>query len=423
MTWLQRHRFRTFVRSSVWIVPMGCLLLGLAVAPVLRGLEDATKWRLLDFSPNGARSLLGALVASDLSFIVFTFSILLVAVQIASANLSPRIIPLFLRDRRVKIVLGMFVFTFIYSVAVLGRIEESVHQLPVLLAILFNLVSIAAFLYLIDYSARSLRPVTVAARIASEGQRVIESVYPRVLAPSGGTSPEPETILLGAPSRVIPYGGASGDIVAIDVDGLVAAAERADCVVKMIPQVGEFVAKGEPFFQAIGAADRLSERELHQAVVFGADRTMEQDPAFVFRILVDIAAKALSPAINDPTTAVLAINHVHRLLRLVGTRDLSTGRVHDRAGKLRLIYRTPNWEDFVSLAVTEIRLYGAGSIQVPRRLHAMLENLMEVLPSVRTPALREQLSLLDRSVHRGFPDHEDQVRAETGDSQGVGGAR
>jgi uncharacterized membrane protein len=362
-------------------------------------------------------------VASGLSFIIFTLSFLLVAVQIASANLSPRVIPLILKDRPVKIVLGVFVFTFIYSVAVLGRIEDSVPQLPMLLTILFSLASIGAFLYMIDYSSKNLRPVAVVARIAAEGRRVIESVYPHVLSTSGASPPKAEPIQLGTPSRIIPHDGSSGYTLAMDVDRLVAAAERADCLITVVPQVGEFVAKGDPLLHVFGAADRLEERDLHQLVAFGPERTMEQDPAFAFRILVDVAAKALSPAINDPTTAVLAINQIHPLLRVVGARDLSAGRVWDQAGKLRLIYRTPDWEDFVSLAVTEIRLYGAGSIQVPRCLHAMLENLIEVLPAHRAPALREQLGLIQRSVHRGFQDYEDQVRAETGDTQGMGGAR
>ncbi len=423
MTWLRRYRLRSFVRSSVWIVPLGGLLLALLLAPLLRHLDATTRWGLLAYSPSGARSLLGALVASGLSFIVVTFSILLVAIQIASGNLSPRVIPLFLRDRPVKMVLGVFVFTYTYSIAVFGRIEDSVPQLPILLTILFNLASIGAFLYLIDYSAKSFRPVAVAARIAAEGRRVIEAVYPRALPASGDALSEPGPMELGPPPRTITHSGVSGVTLAMDVDGLVAAAERADCVITMVPQVGEFVAKGEPLFHVFGAADTLDERKLREAVALGPERTMQQDPAFAFRILVDVAIKALSPAINDPTTAVLVINEIHRLLRVVGMRDLGTGRVRDKAGKLRIIYRTPDWEDFVSLAVTEIRLYGAGSIQVPRRLHAMLENLLEVLPAHRGPALREQLNLIQRSVHRGFLDQEDQDRAEIGDTQGVGGAR
>ncbi len=113
---------------------------------------------------------------------------------------------------------------------------------------------------------------------------------------------------------------------------------------------------------------------------------MEQDPAFAFRVIVDIASKGLSPAINDPTTAVLALDQIHHLLRHVGGRCLDNERVRDASGVVRLVYRTPDWEDFVTLAVTEIRQFGGSSIQVARRLRAMLENLIQTLPEVRAAA-------------------------------------
>jgi len=149
---------------------------------------------------------------------------------------------------------------------------------------------------------------------------------------------------------------------------------------------------------------------------------MEQDPAFAFRIIVDVAAKALSPAINDPTTAVLAIDQLHHLLRSVGLRNLDTGQVRDESGRLRLVYRTPDWDDFVDLATTEIRHYGRDSIQVARRMRAMLESLIRVVPPQRSARLREELDLLHRTVERAFLDAEDRTRADRGDSLGVGGA-
>ena len=149
---------------------------------------------------------------------------------------------------------------------------------------------------------------------------------------------------------------------------------------------------------------------------------MEQDPTFAFRILVDIAIKALSAAINDPTTAVLAIDQLHRLLRVVGLRKLRGEVFRDEAGELRLVFRTPNWEDYVHLACTEIRHCGAGSIQVMRRMRSMLGNLMQTLPPHRHAELRQQLKLLDRTVdgHYAFP--EDRALAGIADPQGLGGA-
>src|SRR5262249_42608795 len=160
-------------------------------------------------------------------------------------------------------------------------------------------------------------------------------------------------------------------------------------------------------------------RALCQSIALGEERTLEQDPAFAFRVIVDIASKGLSPAINDPTTAVLAIDRIHYLLRHVGNRRLDTERAYDAAGRLRLIYRTPDWEDFVALAVTEIRHFGGASIQVARRLRAMLEDLIQTLPEERAALLRQELKLLHRSAERFFAEPEDRVLAEISDFQGM----
>jgi uncharacterized membrane protein len=205
------------------------------------------------------------------------------------------------------------------------------------------------------------------------------------------------------------------------VAGLAALARSADCLIEFVPQVGDFVTGGDPLFRLYGGGDAIAHHQLVQAVAFGAERTVEQDPGFAFRIIVDIAAKALSPAINDPTTGVLALDQIHRLLRVVASRQLDTGRVHDESGTLRLAYRTPDWEDFVSLAVSEIRHFGRDSIQIVRRMRAMLENLIEAVPPQRAMALREELQVLTRGLESDFRDPEDRVRAASGDSLGVGG--
>jgi uncharacterized membrane protein len=153
----------------------------------------------------------------------------------------------------------------------------------------------------------------------------------------------------------------------------------------------------------------------------GAERTLEQDPLFVFRILVDIASKGLSPGINDPTTAVLAIDQIHHLLGNVGKRCLDDERVRDAEGRLRLVYRTADWEDFVHLAITEIRHFGRESIQVTRRLRAMQESLIRLLPEGRTPLPRKELDLLHKSAERYFQEPEDRALAGISDLQGVGG--
>jgi len=126
--------------------------------------------------------------------------------------------------------------------------------------------------------------------------------------------------------------------------------------------------------------------------------------------------------VNDPTTAVLAIDQIHRLLRYAGSKNLDNAHLHDSAGALRLVFPTPNWDDIIDLAVTEVRQYGASSTQVARRLRAMLEHLIDRLPDVRHRTLRLELDLLERAVARNFAEPEDRRRANIGDFQGLGGS-
>ena len=148
----------------------------------------------------------------------------------------------------------------------------------------------------------------------------------------------------------------------------------------------------------------------------------EHDATFAFRIIVDVAIKALSKAINDPTTAVLSIDQLHRMLRVVGRRNLHDDFLRNASGQARVVFRTPNWDDFVQLACREIRIYGAANFQVARRLRAMLLDLLQALPENRRPALREELELLDWSLGRLQLEPRDLAVACTPDLQGLGGS-
>jgi uncharacterized membrane protein len=189
-----------------------------------------------------------------------------------------------------------------------------------------------------------------------------------------------------------------------------------------VPRVGDFVASGEPLFLLYGGATAINDQWLRAQVALGPERTIEQDSTFAFRVIVDVAIKALSKAINDPTTAVLAIDQLHRLLRLVGRRHLHDDALFDAQGKLRLILPTPNWEDFVKLTFSEIRFYGAENFQVARRLRAVIDSLIASLPERRQQALRGELDLLDRALEKAHAFPEDLALARQPDFQGLGGA-
>ena len=411
---------RQFGQASLWMISAGCMAAALLAAPFVRWIDDRTRWTLLGFAPDGARAVLGALAASLLTFIVFAFSLLLLAAQMASGQFTPRMVARVFEDRLTKLTVGAFVFSWVFAIAALGRVEGRVPQLPVAAAILMSMASLGLFLFLMQSSVKILRPVTMLTDVARDTRQVIETLYPADFSSDGikaaGPRPDPAQA-----RKTVLHPGRSGALLSFDADGLARIAGRADCTIEIVPEVGDFLATGEPLFRLSGpGAEAVSPRELRRGVALGPERTLEQDPAFGFRIIVDIASKALSPAINDPTTAVLAIDQLHHLLLVLAGKRLSDGVVRDDAGAVRLVYRTPDWEDFVALAATEIRVYGATSPQIGRRLQAMFDHLLRTVPPERAPALRKEVDLLERTIERSYADPEDRAFSLQGDLQGIG---
>jgi uncharacterized membrane protein len=257
--------------------------------------------------------------------------------------------------------------------------------------------------------------------VGNEGLGVIDTVYPE-LADDDGDESSTLAHLPESPRRLVAHAGGSEMVLAVDLNALKQEARRTRGTVEFVPQVGDFLATDEPLFVLYGGATAIDDRRLRASVAFGPERTMEQDPLFAFRILVDIALKALSPAINDPTTAVLAIDQIHRLLRSVGQRRLRGDVLTDGLGHPRVIFRTPNWENFVHMSCTEIRHCGAGSMQVARRLRALLENLIVSLPPHRHRALEEERDRLDQAIKAAYPLVSDLALASMPDAQGLGGS-
>ena len=422
MNWNKLFGLRSFIRSSLWIIPFIAIPLNLVATRILHWLDAWLGWTLLGYSELGAQVVLQAIVTTTLSFVVFTFGSLLVAIQVASAQLTPRIIATtLLRNNVVKYTVALFTFTLLFALSAQNRMEKDthVHQLIMFLAGSLGMISFAAFFHLIDYASRLLRPVSILAHVGGDGLAVIESVFPDPSFDPG--IPEGESLKPSRPDRVIQHQGTSGIVLAVNLKLLLAEAERLNGVIEFVPQVGDFVAVDEPLFNLYGGSHSIDDGTLHASVAFGSERTMEQDPTFAFRIVADIALRALSPAINDPTTAVLAIDQLHRLLRMVGKRHLRTDEISDKSGTLRLIFRTPNWEDFVYLAFSEIRSCGSNNLQIVRRLRAMIQNLIQTLPAHRHQALQQELSLLEREIERNFTYPEELALARVADAQGLGG--
>jgi uncharacterized membrane protein len=418
MTWLQRYRLRHYLRNSLWVYPVLALVAGLVLARVMIQFETDSGW-VGTMDPDSVRAVLGTLAGSIFTFIVFVCSSLLLVVQLASAQLTPRMIGVLFENRVTKLTLALFVFVFSFTISVLVRVGNFAPPLSANIAGWSAAACICLFIYLIDHIGKLLRPSGALRSVASRGHKVIESVYPRRLDVAKSTSAGAATLTGKAPTRTV-VSPRDGVILAFDIKGIVALAARHACVVELVPQVGNYVAPGDPLFRIYDATDFPADKLL-QSIAIGMERTMEQDPAFALRVIVDIASKGLSPAINDPTTAVLAIDRIQHLLRHLGRRQLDDEKVRDQAGHVRLLYRTPNWEDFVALGVTEIRQFGGSSMQITRRLRGMLENLIKTLPEGRSAALRRELKVLKKSAERLFQEPEDRAMADVSDALGVGG--
>src|SRR6516165_11788396 len=291
MTLNRRYQLKSYFRSALWTVPLVALLFEQVAGALAQTVDTRLAWEGLALGVAGAQAVLNAIITLTLSFIVFTFGSLLVAIQVASGQYTPRIIATtLLRDNVIRYTVGLFVFTFLFGIRDLGRMETTVHQFIAFLAGLLGLICIVAFLFLIDYAARLLRPVSLVRRVGEYGLAVMASVYPERSAEAQSTAGSQQS--LGPPERTILHRGKSAIVIAVNVGRLFVEAEKAKGVIEFVPQVGDFIGSGEPLFLLRGGADAIDERKLQASVVFGSERTIDQDPLFAFRILVDIAIKA-----------------------------------------------------------------------------------------------------------------------------------
>ncbi len=423
MRWNKLYALKSYMRSSLWIVPFFALVLQQLFFRTALVLEGWTRWvPLWPLGTEGTLAAMQTIISLALSFIVFTFGSLLVAIQIASGQLTPRIIATtLLRDNVIRFTVGLFIFTLLFAIAAISRVNASAPSFIVWLSGILGVLSLAAFLYFIDYSARLLRPVSIIYRVAEQGFEVLNLVYPNRLAVEVPAPRQPRPTH-GTPDRIVAHPDSSAIILAIDVKALTAQAQKANGTIELVARVGDFVSERQPLFRLYGGAAAIADNDLSDTVAFGRERTIEQDPTFAFRVIVDIAVKALSKAINDPTTAVLAIDQLQRLLRSVGRRELGNGYVCDAQQCLRVVVPVPDWEDFVQLTCREIRIYGAENLQIARRLRAMIDNLEETLPEYRKTALQLERDLLDRTIEKVYLLPEDAALARIADTQGLGGS-
>lgn len=365
--------------------------------------------------PEAALAILGAIAASMVTLTGLVLTIVLVVVQLAMGQFSPRIVRAVLKDRPSQLAIGLFVATFAHAMLAMRRITSvepgsPVPGLAIVVAFFLVILSIAALILYVHHIGQSLRVAALIESVGTEARDLMAKLYPDGTEEPGAEDPEVVTAYR------------SGVVFHIDSDELVKMARQADAVLQVIPAVGDFVPTGAPLVRVRGDIERLRVKRVASAVSLGPERTMNQDLAYGFRMLADIGGRSLSDSFEDPTTAVAAIDQLHDLLRQLARRPLATGEYRDAEGTLRLIVPVMDWDGYVRLAFDEIRLASADSIQVHRRLQAALHDLMSVVPPDRLPALERQLELLTASTQRQFEDDADADEASHPDPQGIGSA-
>ena len=425
MSWRRSFRVRLYVRDSLWALPLGGALLGAVLGSVDVLIEQGMHVSpQLQYSPSTASAVLAAIVGATAALTGFVVTVTTLVVQMATGTFSARYMRLWYRDRMLKVLLGLLVGTLAFAFSLMRRVENNfVPNIGVTIAGVLLIASLLVFLVFLDRYLHRLRPVAVAALVHDYFRRNFEYEVQRANNPEIFIGvPEPG----GEQPSLTVRSPRAGAIQAVNGDALVSWARERDCLVVLRHGIGDFVPLGAKLIDVYGGHDHggRAEQQLGEMVALGDERTIEQDPAFAIRILVDVANLALSPAVNDPTTAVQVLDYLGETLRLVGTTELSA-RAWEEDGRARrgVVVPARSWEDYLALTVNEIREYGNGGIQIMRRMRALLEELHDEVRPEYKAAVSDELARLDATVAQSFGASVDFDRARVADTQGIGGPR
>jgi uncharacterized membrane protein len=368
-----------------------------------------------------AMAIYSAVASGMLALTGIVFSLTFVMVQFSATAYSPRLVPWVVRDPVMAHALGVFTATFLYAIAALAGIDRSgsgkVPFISTWLVVALLLASVGMFISLIQ-RVGLLQVNRMLIFTGDQGRKVITTMYPSMhaVAPATGSGdfrslPRTQTLT---------HRGRPRSVQAVDASSLANSAKTSGGVIEVVVAVGDTVVELMPLLHVFGAREPVDERELRKAIELGGERTFEQDPKYAIRLLVDIAIRALSAAVNDPTTAVQTLDQIEDLLLRLGQRHLEIGAFRDSDGQLRLMLTVPAWDDLLLLAFDEICFYGANSVQVMRRMNVLVSDLIQAVPQERVPALAHWGERLKTAIARSFADSEERLQASKEDRQGLG---
>lgn len=423
-TWGWRFRLREALQGSLIVIPMIYIVIVIALALIVPEIDQARQMVEIRVTSSTALTLLSSVTSGMIAFTGLVVSIAVVVVQFAAGQYSPRLVARFRRDPILKHSLGIFIAPAVYSLIVMRVIGRNsgtwAPDLSVGLDFVLLIAAILSFFVLVGRLLDLLRPRRLVAHLVKQGAHAATQVYPFRY----GQSPDGGDLsgLKDATTTVHSHHGPPAVLIALDRGRLVRTASRANVVIELTVGVGAYLPREAPIFRVHRTADsgEVDERELARSIMTGDGRTITQDPAFAIRAMVDIAIRALSPAVNDPTTAVEVLDGIETVLLGLAWRDLERGRIADRHGEIRLLFPNPAWEELLDLAITEIRRFGCNSPQVSRRLRALLDDLLAHTPDERDRAVEAQLERFEHAVRESVSDPVELRYALTADRLGIG---
>lgn len=424
-----RARFRLWWERAFWVIPVIGVVFGIWLNSVVSAaddwidtLEGVTR---VDVSTSSALSLLGAIGAGMITFTGFVFSFVVLLLQFGSAQYSPRTVSHFLRARSTQVILAIFLstvaFTFLsmLDVGSSGR-TQFVPQLTILVSLGLLLVSLGGFIALLQSVGGRMR---VDAVLASVGGQARRQLLRRGTRMAGMGAQRGDSGVIDGEDPLVVRSQFVGQVVDVDVALLRGLAKRRKLRIALRVQIGDAVTVGSPLMWLWkadgGATTARSGNRIGRAVVVDQERSLRYDAYYSLRLLVDVAIRALSPAVNDPTTAVRSLDEIEGVLRVAAHQQLGDQRV--AAGEGEVIVRIPSWLDVVLLGLLEIMTFGVGQPQVTRRLMVLLDDLMADVPEGRRAALQDLRAELISRVEAAAADAQTAQVALHGDRQGLGG--
>lgn len=415
-------RIRLWFANAMWVPVLAANLLAVAVgvlAPVLDA--ELAERPAVPIALSAVEQILGAIATGMITFTGIVFSAVFVAAQIQTSSYSPRVAAELRRDPVIIAGLALPTATASYALfalAVLGRQSDASHDvapaITVLLALLLTFATFAGFVALVQRTFDNTQIGGILRSLMRNAHRVIADVHPL-------DAPDGVAVEFGGAAVEVCHDGPPAVVAAVDRAALVGLAAATGSTVEVLPRVGQYVFPGAVVLRLHGAAAEPDGAVGRDVLVLARQRTMKQDPGFALRMLVDIAIRGLSPAVNDPTTAVQTIDRIEALLVELHRRKPGPSIVVDADGAPRGVVPGPTWVEYLDLGLVEIRHYGARSAQVARRLHALYGHLLEVAPEARERIERER-DLLDAALADAFPDPRERALLSQPDRLGLGHA-